>query len=318
MAQSRGKYILYGGSKMIYTVTLNPSIDYVISLDEMKVGLVNRLKTSSKFPGGKGINVSRILNELNVSNTALGFLGGFTGKFVNDALTRLNVQTDFVEIKEDTRINVKIHAQQETELNALGPNIDDAELASFIDKFNQIGNGDVVVFSGSIPANLPQNLYDQIIKKIKANGAQFAVDTTGQGLLDTLENNPIVIKPNNHELGELFHTEVTTDADIEKYAKKLIEMGAQNVMISMAGEGGMLVSKDRVLRSFAPKGKVLNSVGAGDSMLAGFVGEFNQSHDLEKAFKKGLACGSATAFSLDIATNKKIDEIFNEIDVFEK
>jgi 1-phosphofructokinase len=303
---------------MIYTVTLNPSIDYVIGLDRVEVGLVNRLKTASKFPGGKGINVSRILNELNVENTALGFLGGFTGKFVDDALNQLAIKTDFVEINEDTRINVKIHAEKETELNALGPNIEDAELESFVAKFDKIGDGDVVVFSGSIPANLPQTLYDQIIKKIKHNGAQFAVDTTGQGLMDTLANEPLVIKPNNHELGELFNVEIETDADIEKYARKLVEMGAQNVMISMAEKGGMLVSKTGVYRSLAPKGKVLNSVGAGDSMLAGFVGEFVKSKDLESSFKRGLACGSATAFSLDIATNAKINEVFNDIEVTKK
>lgn len=303
---------------MIYTVTLNPSIDYVISLDEMQVGLVNRLKSASKFPGGKGINVSRILNELDVENTALGFLGGFTGQFVANALTELKVHSDFVGIKEDTRINVKIHAQQETELNALGPNIDDEELSQFMAKFDQVGAGDVVIFSGSVPANLPQTLYDDIIKKIGQNGASFAVDTTGQGLLDTLDSHPLVVKPNNHELGDLFGVKLTSDDQIEEYGKKLIEMGAQNVMISMAGEGGMLVTEDQVFRSFAPKGTVVNSVGAGDSMLAGFVGELVKSHDKQRAFKQGLACGSATAFSLDIATKAKIDEVANAIEIFEK
>lgn len=303
---------------MIYTVTLNPSIDYVVSIEQMNVGLVNRLDGANKFPGGKGINVSRILNELDVSNTAFGFLGGFTGEFVEHSLKKLQVGSDFIKIKDDTRINVKIHAQQETELNAKGPNISDEELEKFIKKFDDVKGDDVVIFSGSVPNNLPQSLYETIIKKIQKKGAEFVVDTTGQGLLDTLSNRPLLVKPNNHELGELFNVDLKTDAEIEKYGKKLIEMGAQNVMVSMAGAGGMLISKDAVYRSFAPKGTVKNSVGAGDSMLAGFVGEYVKSNDLKKAFEQGLACGSATAFSLDIADRKKIQEVLKDIDVFEK
>ncbi|TLQ04982.1 1-phosphofructokinase [Pediococcus stilesii] len=303
---------------MIYTVTLNPSIDYVVSLNQMNIGLVNRLRDANKFPGGKGINVSRVLNQLNVNNTALGFLGGFTGKFVAQSLDQLNVNSNFVEISGDTRINVKIHAQDETELNAKGPKIMESELQCFIDNFNSITEKDIVIFSGSIPENLPQNLYDTIIKKIKKNGAQFVVDTTGKGLMDTLPNKPLLIKPNNHELGDLFDTKVETDDEIEYYGKKLVELGAQNVMISMAAAGGMLVSKDHVYRSFAPKGKVLNSVGAGDSMLAGFVGEYVKTGELEQAFKQGLACGSATAFSLDIADKGKIREVLSDINVFER
>ena len=302
---------------MIYTVTLNPSIDYVIGLPDLKLGQVNRLKSAHKFPGGKGINVSRILNEIKVVNKALGFLGGFTGTFIEQKIKELQVASDFVHIKADSRINVKIHAQKETELNANGPEISNSELEQFLKKFNNIKAQDVVVFSGSIPKNLPKNLYDQIIKIIKDKGAEFVVDTTGQALLDTLPNKPLLIKPNNFELGELFGVTIKNDADVINYGKKLIEMGAQNVMVSMAEKGGMLITIDHVYKSEAPKGTVLNSVGAGDSMLAGFIGQYEINQDFQKAFQMGLACGSATAFSLDIANRQKIDEVFQNIKITE-
>ena len=300
---------------MIYTVTLNPSIDYVIGLPDLKLGQVNRLKSAHKFPGGKGINVSRILNEIKVVNKALGFLGGFTGTFIEQKIKELQVASDFVHIKSDSRINVKIHAQKETELNANGPEISNSELEQFLKKFNNIKAQDVVVFSGSIPKNLPNNLYDQIIKIIKDKGAEFVVDTTGQALLDTLPNKPLLIKPNNFELGELFGVTIKNDADVINYGKKLIEMGAQNVMVSMAEKGGMLITIDHVYKSEAPKGTVLNSVGAGDSMLAGFIGQYEINQDFQQAFQMGLACGSATAFSLDIANRQKIDEVFKNIKI---
>ena len=304
---------------MIYTVTFNPSLDYIVSVENFQLGLTNRTSSEMLLPGGKGINVSTVLMNLGIESTALGFTAGFTGDEIIRRLEEMGVRNGFIQVGEGfSRINLKLKSIDGTEINGQGPKIGTDKVDLLMKQLGELGQGDVLFLSGSIPSSMPDDAYQKIMAMLDGRGVRIAVDATRDLLMKVLPYHPFLIKPNNHELGELFHTEVTTDADIEKYAKKLIEMGAQNVMISMAGEGGMLVSKDRVLRSFAPKGKVLNSVGAGDSMLAGFVGEFNQSHDLEKAFKKGLACGSATAFSLDIATNKKIDEIFNEIDVFEK
>lgn len=300
---------------MIYTVTLNPSIDYVVQLPKLNLGEVNRLETSYKFPGGKGINVSRILRELGYANQAWGFLGGFTGEFVSDKLNQLNLDSHFTKIADDTRINVKLKADQETELNAAGPKITKAEKQVFVSQFDELKENDVVIFSGSVPSSLPETFYFDLIQKVKERHAEYAVDTTGEALKKTLPTHPVVVKPNNHELADLFGVELNSLAEIKKYGQKLIAMGAQNVMISMAGDGGMLVTKDHCYRSAAPKGTVQNSVGAGDSMLAGFTGTFDATHDPVESFRYGLACGSATAFSADIATKAKIDEILPQIKI---
>ncbi|MCT3034353.1 1-phosphofructokinase [Pediococcus parvulus] len=302
---------------MIYTVTLNPSIDYVVQLPKLNLGEVNRLETSYKFPGGKGINVSRILRELGYANQAWGFLGGFTGEFVSDKLNQLNLDSHFTKIADDTRINVKLKADQETELNAAGPKITKAEKQVFVSQFDELKENDVVIFSGSVPSSLPETFYFDLIQKVKERHAEYAVDTTGEALKKTLPTHPVVVKPNNHELADLFGVELNSLAEIKKYGQKLIAMGAQNVMISMAGDGGMLVTKDHCYRSAAPKATVQNSVGAGDSMLAGFTGTFDATHDPVESFRYGLACGSATAFSADIATKAKIDEILPQIKIEE-
>lgn len=302
---------------MIYTVTLNPSIDYVVQLPKLNLGEVNRLETSYKFPGGKGINVSRILRELGYANQAWGFLGGFTGEFVSDKLNQLNLDSHFTKIADDTRINVKLKADQETELNAAGPKITKAEKQVFVSQFDELKENDVAIFSGSVPSSLPETFYFDLIQKVKERHAEYAVDTTGEALKKTLPTHPVVVKPNNHELADLFGVELNSLAEIKKYGQKLIAMGAQNVMISMGGDGGMLVTKDHCYRSAAPKGTVQNSVGAGDSMLAGFTGTFDATHDPVESFRYGLACGSATAFSADIATKAKIDEILPQIKIEE-
>ena len=281
------------------------------------MGEVNRLETSYKFPGGKGINVSRILRELGYANQAWGFLGGFTGEFVSDKLNQLNLDSHFTKIADDTRINVKLKADQETELNAAGPKITKAEKQVFVSQFDELKENDVVIFSGSVPSSLPETFYFDLIQKVKERHAEYAVDTTGEALKKTLPTHPVVVKPNNHELADLFGVELNSLAEIKKYGQKLIAMGAQNVMISMAGDGGMLVTKDHCYRSAAPKGTVQNSVGAGDSMLAGFTGTFDATHDPVESFRYGLACGSATAFSADIATKAKIDEILPQIKIEE-
>lgn len=302
---------------MIYTVTLNPSIDYVVQLPNLNLGEVNRLETTFKFPGGKGINVSRILSELAYPNQAWGFLGGFTGEFVHDKLRELHIESHFTKIAADTRINVKLKAEQETELNAAGPAITADEKQAFLDQFDQLKAGDMVIFSGSVPSSLPQTFYFDLIQKVKERGAEYAVDTTGEALKKTLPTHPVVVKPNNHELADLFQVELDSLEKIKTYGQKLIEMGAQHVMISMAGDGGMLVTPDHCYRSAAPKGTVQNSVGAGDSMLAGFAGTFDATHDAVESFRYGLACGSATAFSADIATKAKIEEVLPQIKIEE-
>ncbi|MDN5950871.1 MAG: 1-phosphofructokinase [Loigolactobacillus coryniformis] len=300
---------------MIYTVTVNPSIDYIVQLPQLTLGAVNRMSYDTKLPGGKGINVSRILNQLAVKNAAWGFLGGFTGNFIQQQLAAEQMTADFTKIDADTRINVKIKAGEETEINGQGPAISAPALAAFKDKFDQLQAGDIVVMSGSLPPTLPESFYRDLIPLIKAHGADFVIDTTGQALLDTLSAQPLVIKPNHHELAALFNVELTGDADIVKYGRKLLDLGAKHVLVSMAGDGAFLITPDQVYKSTAPKGTVINSVGAGDSMIAGFVGTFSQTHDPLQSFETGLACGSATAFSEDLANQAKIAEVRQSIHI---
>ena len=302
---------------MIYTVTVNPSIDYIVQLNELTLGEVNRMDYDNKLPGGKGINVSRILKELGLDNTAWGFLGGFTGEFVKEALEKTGLKTNFTPIKADTRINVKIKAQAETEINGRGPELTKEEIAAFTAQFDKLTADDVVIFAGSLVPSLSDDFYFDLIKVIRQKGAQFVIDTTGESLLKTLPENPLVVKPNNHELAELFGVKLNSIDDIVKYGKKLLEMGAQHVLISMAGDGGLMITKDKVYRSYAPKGTVINSVGAGDSMIGGFTGTYAKTKDPLEAFRYGLACGSATAFSEDLADANKINEILPMIEIEE-
>ena len=271
----------------------------------------------NKLPGGKGINVSRILKELGLDNTAWGFLGGFTGEFVKEALEKTGLKTNFTPIKADTRINVKIKAQAETEINGRGPELTKEEIAAFTAQFDKLTADDVVIFAGSLVPSLSDDFYFDLIKVIRQKGAQFVIDTTGESLLKTLPENPLVVKPNNHELAELFGVKLNSIDDIVKYGKKLLEMGAQHVLISMAGDGGLMITKDKVYRSYAPKGTVINSVGAGDSMIGGFTGTYAKTKDPLEAFRYGLACGSATAFSEDLADADKINEILPMIEIEE-
>lgn len=300
---------------MIYTITVNPSIDYIVRLPQLTLGQVNRMQYDAKLPGGKGINVSRILNQLTVKNTAWGFLGGFTGNFVQQKLTTEQLTTDFTPITADTRINVKIKAAEETEINGQGPEITAAAQKAFKAKFKQLKPGDIVVMSGSLPPALPESFYRDLIPLIQAHQAEFVIDTTGQALLDTLSAHPLVVKPNQHELAALFNVNLDHDAAIVKYGRKLLKMGAKHVLVSMAGAGAFLITPQQVYKSTAPKGKVINSVGAGDSMIAGFVGTFSQTQDPLKSFATGLACGSATAFSEDLAVKAKITAVQKTIKI---
>ncbi|MDF7638250.1 1-phosphofructokinase [Lactobacillus sp. ESL0791] len=300
---------------MIYTVTVNPALDYVLQLKKITRGQVNRTDNCSFLAGGKGINVSQILNQLDVDNTAWGFVGGFTGKELVRQLNQRQISNDFVAISDSTRVNVKIHAEKETEINAAGPQITNQEVAAFKDRLHDLKKGDIVVMSGSLTPGLPIDFYKQLLPTVKAAGAEFVVDTTGQALMDTLSYGPLVIKPNHHELADLFNVSFDSANVMLEYAQKLLSKGAQNVMVSMAGAGGYLLTPQHVYYAKGAIGTAVNSVGAGDSMIAGFVGTYFKTGDPAESFRVGMACGGATAFTKDIAVKSQIDTVLPQIKV---
>lgn len=300
---------------MIYTVTLNPSIDFIVKVDGLKLGDLNRMKEDFKLPGGKGINVSRILKRMDTESTALGFLGGFTGNFISEWLKEEQINTAFTNVQFDTRINIKLKSDTETEINGLGPVLSEKEIEDLKQAMNNVKKGDIVVLSGSTPASLRNGFYQELIEIIRGKEAEFVIDTTGDDLKDALAKRPLLIKPNNHELAELYHTEFKSIEDILPYGKKLLEEGAQNVLISMAGDGALLFTKDGAYQSNVLVRPLKNSVGAGDSMIAGFIGSYSKDQDTVEAFKWGVACGSATAFSDDLATKALIDELIPEVEI---
>ena len=300
---------------MIYTVTLNPSIDYIVRLDKVNVGSVNRMESDDKFAGGKGINVSRVLKRLGIDNTATGFIGGFTGKFITDTLENEAIATKFVQVSEDTRINVKIKADAETEINGTGPTVSPEQLITLKDILLGLSEKDTVVFAGSSNKNLGNVVYKELISLTRQTGAQVVCDFEGQTLIDSLEFQPLLVKPNNHELGDIFGVKLENLDEIEKYAREILAKGAQYVIISMAGDGALLVTKDGAYFAKPIKGIVKNSVGAGDSMVAGFTGEFVRSGNAVEAFKWGVACGTATTFSDDLATAAFINETYEKVEV---
>lgn len=300
---------------MIYTVTLNPSIDFIVRLDHLELGSVNRMTSDDKFAGGKGINVSRILQRLDVDNTATGFIGGFTGRFVEDGLTAEGIKTNFVQVSEDTRINVKIKAGEETEINGAGPKISDEKLGELKAILAGLSSEDTVVFAGSAPSSLGNQVYNTLIPIAKKAGAEVVCDFEGQTLLDSLNYQPLLVKPNNHELADIFGVELHGLEDIEKYAREILAKGAKNVIISMAGDGALLVTPAAAYFAKPIKGTVKNSVGAGDSMVAGFTGEYVKSGDPIEALKWGVACGTATTFSDDLATAEFTKETYQKVEV---
>ncbi|MDQ8691672.1 1-phosphofructokinase [Streptococcus sp. IsoGale022] len=300
---------------MIYTVTLNPSIDYIVRLDKVLIGSVNRMDSDDKFAGGKGINVSRVLKRLGIENTATGFIGGFTGKFITDTLEEEGTCSHFVEVEQDTRINVKIKADAETEINGPGPEISSQKLEELEKYLSSLTSEDTVVFAGSSPKNLGNVVYKELIGLTRKTGAQVVCDFEGQTLLDSLEFEPLLVKPNNHELGDIFGVKLESLDQIESHARQILDKGAQHVIISMAGDGALLVTRDGAYFAKPIKGNVKNSVGAGDSMVAGFTGEFVRSGDVIQAFKWGVACGTATTFSDDLATAEYIKEIYEKVEV---
>ncbi|KSU49367.1 1-phosphofructokinase [Exiguobacterium indicum] len=302
---------------MIYTLTLNPSIDYYVTLPVFEAGQVNRVEQAEKVAGGKGINVSLVLKNYEVETQALGFLGGSTGQFIRTELEKRGVLTDFTPIQDETRINVKIRADQESELNAAGPKIQPEELEHLLSRFKTMEAGDIVVFAGSIPSSLPHDLYRHIATILNERNVRFAVDTTKEAMLEVLPLGPFLIKPNHHELGEIFDVEITSKEMAVPYAQQLVERGAENVVISFAGDGALLVNREGAYTANTPAGKLVNSVGAGDSLVAGFVASHALGKSPEEAFRYAVTTGSASAYSFGLCSKEDIDRLIKDVNVVE-
>lgn len=300
---------------MIYTVTFNPALDYVIKVDNFQTGTINRVYQESIFFGGKGINVSVVLKELGLTSVALGFTAGFTGEAIEKGVKAQGIATDFIHLPEGmSRINVKMKSQNETEINGQGPNISKEAIEQLFVKLDGLKDGDILILAGSIPNTLPEDIYEQIMARLLGRGINIVVDATKDLLLNVLKYHPFLIKPNNHELGEMFGVVLKTDEEIVTYAKELQKKGARNVLISMAGDGAILVTEEGQMHKMGvPKGTVINSVGAGDSMVAGFTAGYMTTGDYSHALKLGTACGSATAFSEGLATRAYINELYNTL-----
>lgn len=301
---------------MIYTVTFNPCLDYVVGVDNLTLGAVNRVSTEAVMAGGKGINVSIVLKNLGHASCALGFLAGFTGDEIARRLRLQGVDTDFIEVSRGmSRINVKVKSAEETEINGIGPDIAPSDIEALYAKLDALTSDDILVISGSVPAALPGDIYERIMERLEGRGIRIVVDATRELLMNVLAFHPFLIKPNNHELGEIFGVELKARKDVVPYAKKLQELGAHNVLVSMAGEGAVLVAENGdVIESPSPKGTVVNSVGAGDSMVAGFIaGHLESDGNYEQAFRMGVCAGSASAFSLGLAERDQVEELLAAI-----
>ena len=301
---------------MIYTVTLNPSIDYVVNMEQLVEGMVNRVSTEHFYAGGKGINVSQILNQHGISNRALGFISGFTGNFIEGSLKEKGIDTDFIRLSEGySRINMKIKTTtDETEINGMGPHIPKTEIDKLYRQLDLLTADDTLVLAGSIPATLPDDFYEKMMEHVQDRGVKVVVDATKNLLLNVLTYRPFLIKPNHHEIAEMFGVTISTTEDLLQYGNRLKDMGARNVLISMGGDGAILVAENgEVYRSNVPKGVVKNSVGAGDSMVAGFIAGYEKTQCYEQALRLGAASGSATAFSSDVATAEEILALVKEI-----
>lgn len=301
---------------MIYTVTFNPCLDYVVGVDNLTLGAVNRVSTEAVMAGGKGINVSIVLKNLGHPSCALGFLAGFTGDEIARRLRLQGVDTDFIEVSRGmSRINVKVKSAEETEINGIGPDIAPSDIEALYAKLDALTSDDILVISGSVPAALPGDIYERIMERLEGRGIRIVVDATRELLMNVLAFHPFLVKPNNHELGEIFGVELKARKDVVPYAKKLQELGARNVLVSMAGEGAVLVAENGgVIESPSPKGTVVNSVGAGDSMVAGFIAGYLESDgNYEQAFRMGVCAGSASAFSLGLAERDQVEELLAAI-----
>ncbi|CAC8647088.1 TPA: 1-phosphofructokinase [Staphylococcus aureus] len=300
---------------MIYTVTFNPSIDYVIFTNDFKIDGLNRATATYKFAGGKGINVSRVLKTLDVESTALGFAGGFPGKFIIDTLKNSAIQSNFIEVDEDTRINVKLKTGQETEINAPGPHITSAQFEQLLQQIKNTTSEDIVIVAGSVPSSIPSDAYAQIAQITAQTGAKLVVDAEKELAESVLSYHPLFIKPNKDELEVMFNTTVNSDEDVIKYGRLLVDKGAQSVIVSLGGDGAIYIDKEISIKAVNPQGKVVNTVGSGDSTVAGMVAGIASGLTIEKAFQQAVACGTATAFDEDLATRDAIEKIKSQVTI---
>ena len=300
---------------MIYTVTFNPSLDYIVSVDDFELGMTNRTSSELMLPGGKGINVSTVLGNLGIPSTALGFVAGFTGDEIVRRVEQMNIQSDFIRVDEGiSRINVKLKSIDGTEINGAGPVIGDEMVEKLMEKLDRLQEGDILVLAGSIPASMPDDMYSRIMEMLDGRGVMIVVDATKELLLNVLPYHPFLIKPNNHELGEIFGVTLATREAVIPFAKKMQEMGARNVLVSMAGEGAVLITADgQVFSTPAPKGILVNGVGAGDSMVAGFLAGWMEQTAYRHAFYMGVAAGSASAFSEYLATRPEVEAVYEKL-----
>ena len=297
---------------MVYTVTFNPSVDYIVSVNDFELGMTNRTASELMLPGGKGINVSIVLGNLGIANIALGFMAGFTGDEIVRMLEQAGVQSDFIKLEHGiSRINLKLKNIDGTEINGQGPDIGQQQIDQLMGKLDQLNKDDVLVLAGSIPSSMPDDIYQKIMERLDGRDVRIVVDATKDLLLNVLGHHPFLIKPNNHELGDIFGVKLSEREEVVPYAKKLQEKGAVNVLVSMAGKGAVLLAEDgSVYAAEAPKGTLKNGVGAGDSMVAGFLAGYGESGDYEHAFRMGLAAGSASAFSEQLATKDEIKKVY--------
>ena len=301
---------------MLYTVTFNPALDYIVDVNDFRLGLTNRTANELMLPGGKGINVSTVLMNLGFENTALGFIAGFVGEEIRRRVAEMGIHSDFITIPEGiSRINVKLKSIDGTEINGMGPVISAEKVEELMQQLDRLQSGDVLFLAGSIPASMPDDMYSRIMERLQGKGVEIVVDATKDLLLKVLAYHPILIKPNNHELGEIFGVELKTRDSVVPYGKKLQEMGAKNVLISMAGEGAVLIAENgEVHKAPAPKGKLVNGVGAGDSMVAGFMAGYLSTGDYRHAFHMGLSAGSASAFSENLATRAEVEAVLKQFE----
>ena len=301
---------------MVYTVTFNPSLDYIVTVDDFKLGLTNRTTSELMLPGGKGINVSIVLSNLGIENTAIYFSAGFIGDEITRKVEESGIKAEVIRVPQGcSRVNLKLKSIDGTEINGAGPEITSDAIQSFYSKLDMLKEGDTLVLAGSIPQTMPETIYSDIMDKLSGRGIRIVVDATRDLLVNVLKYKPFLVKPNNHELGEIFDVELNTREEVVPYAKKILEMGAENVIVSMAGKGAVFVSSEgsTYLRE-APKGKLVNGVGAGDSMVAGFIAGYLNEGDLLHAFKMGLSAGSASAFSDYLATRKEVEAVYRTIE----
>lgn len=298
---------------MIYTITLNPSIDFIVRVEDFKEGETNRAFSDQFFAGGKGIMVSKLLKNIGTESICLGFLGGFTGKYIEDNLKKLDIKTSFTELKENSRINVKLKSNKETEINCSGPNVDEQGKINFLNKINEIKKGDFVVLSGSVPKSLGEDFYKNIIEILNKNNVKFSLDSSGEMFKKLLEYKPFLIKPNKDELEEYSGKYFSNKEEIIDYVRKNLLNKATNIIVSMGANGALYISKDFSLYAKAIKGELVNTVGAGDSVVAGFIDKILKNFDVEKSFRFAIACGTATAFSEDIGALELIEELKNKL-----